>query len=124
MEKQVFQFTDYSVPVEIAGTEFRMDCSIDSGDYIKSTAVELRKLAQQVSSGEKTTEDVVAYGCGIIDYLLGDGAAETIMHGRKNKTSDVMDVCAFLVEVASKYRAEHQNMLKNRAQRRAEAQRK
>lgn len=121
MEKQIFQFTNYDVPVEIAGQEFILNCSTDTGDYLKEVSADLRELAEKIAAKEKTREDILDYGCGVIDHLLGAGAAEKILGTRKNKVSDVMDVCTFLAEVANKFRAERQKAQGNRAQRRAAA---
>lgn len=108
MEKQIFQFTNYDVPVEIAGHEFTLNCSTDTGDYLKGAAANLRKIADQITTGEKTGDDALEYGCEIIDHLLGDGASGQILSGRTSKISDVTDVCMFLTEVAAKFRDERQ----------------
>lgn len=119
MEKQIFQFTNYDVPVEIAGHDFTMNCSADTGDYIKSAAGKLRELANQVAAGEKNNADIVEYGMGFVDHLLGAGAAEKIMNGRdaKNRTSDVMDLCRFMTDIAAKFRTERQKSTKPRHRR-------
>lgn len=120
MEKQIFQFTNYDVPVEIAGHSFTLNCSADTGDYIKAAAGKLRELANQVAAGEKNNADIVEYGMGVVDHLLGAGAAEKILEGRdaKNRTSDVMDLCRFMVEIAAKFRNERQKSTQPRPHRR------
>lgn len=121
MEKQVFQFTNYDVPVEIAGHEFTMNCSTDTGDYLKEVSAELKRLGEQVAKGEKTSKDVLDYGCEVVDHLLGEGSAALVLGNRKSRVSDVMDLCTFLAEVATKFRQERQKAQGNRAQRRAAA---
>lgn len=120
MEKQIFQFTNYDVPVEIAGHSFTLNCSADTGDYIKSVAGKLHELANQVAAGEKNNADIVEYGIGVVDHLLGAGSAEKILEGRdaKNRTSDVMDLCRFMVEIAAKFRNERQKSMQPRHRRR------
>lgn len=118
MEKRVFEFTNYDVPVVIAGHEFTLNCGTDTGDYLKSVGAELKKLAAEIGAGSKSTSDAVAYCKGAIDKLLGDGAAETIMAGRKENLSDAIDVCLFLIQTAAAFGAERRRAQGNRAQHR------
>lgn len=118
MDKQKFEFSNYDVEVEIAGQTFTMDCSSDSGDYFKQIAVDLKKMATEISMGTKTADDAVEYGLKAIDHLLGDGAAEKVFANRKRRLSDVTDVCLFLTETANKFHAERAKIAGNRALRR------
>lgn len=122
--EHVFEFTNYDVPVTIAGREVSMNCSTDTGDYLKKVSVELRQLAEEFGKGEKSHDDVVSYGMGVIDNLLGEGSAKQLLEGRKNKISDTIDLCLFLTEVAAEFRNEHKKTTANRAQRRAVAKKK
>ena len=110
MEKKVFEFTNYDVPVVIAGQEYTLNCSADTGDYLQSVGKELKKLSAEMSSGTKTKDDVVAYGMGIVDKLLGAGTAEQVLGGCEHKLSDVMDLCLFLTKTAAAFKAEHRKI--------------
>lgn len=121
MEKRVFEFTNYDVPVTIAGHEFTMDCSSDTGDYLQKVSKELKNLSAEMAAGTKTKDDVISYGMGVIDKLLGAGAAAKVLGNREHKLSDVLDLCVFLSETAAAFKAERQKIQGNRAQRRAAA---
>lgn len=110
MEKQVFEFVNYDVPLTIGGHEFTMNCSADTGDYLKEVAGKLRTLANEVGSKEKTNADIVAYGEEVIDHLLGAGAAALLLSGRASKVSDTMDICMFLTGVAAKFSEERKKL--------------
>lgn len=118
MTPQKFEFTNYNVPVDIAGHTFTLDCSSETGDYLKSVSENFRSLAKQIGSGEKSVEDAAEYGMQVLDHLLGAGAADTIFTGRKKRVSDITDVCLFLTDVAARFQEEHAKLNSNRAQRR------
>lgn len=120
MNTPVFEFTNYDVEVIIAGHKFTMDCSTDTGDYLKKVAGELHSLADEYSKGQITKENILAYGRKIIDNLLGEGAAETVLAGRKHKISDITDICLFLAQIAAEFQAKKKSQTQNRAQRRAQ----
>ena len=124
MTTQKFEFIDYNVNLDIAGQSFTMDCSSETGDYLKSVAAELRSLATALSNGEKTVDDAVSYGTEVIDHLLGDGAATRIFATRKKRMSDIADLCMWLTEVATKFQKEREKISGNRAERRAAAKNK
>lgn len=105
MEKRVFEFTNRTTPVTIAGHDFVLDCSTKTGDYLKGVGASLRAMAQEIKAGMKTPDDAIAYGMEIIDHLLGDGTANTIFEGRERTVSDLVDVCVFLAETAAEYQA-------------------
>lgn len=119
MTTQKFEFIDYNVNLDIAGQSFTMDCSSETGDYLKVVAAELRSLAAALSDGEKTVDDAVNYGTEVIDHLLGDGAAASIFATRKKRMSDIADLCMWLTEVATKFQKERAKISGNRAERRA-----
>ncbi len=119
MDKRVFNFTDYDIPVTIAGQEYSLNCSSDTGDYLKQVSADLRQFAEDIGKGEKTRDDVVAYGMGVVDRLLGAGAGEHLLGHRQNKVSDIIDLCVFLSEVAADFQKERRKAVENRAQRRA-----
>ena len=119
MTPQKFEFTNYNVPVDIAGHTFTLDCSSETGDYLKSVSENFRDLAKQIGSGEKSVEDAAEYGMQVLDHLLGTGAAETIFTGRKKRVSDITDVCLFLTDVAARFQEERTKLNSNRAQRRS-----
>lgn len=121
MNTQKFAFTNYDVEIEISGHTFTMDCSSDTGDYLKKCAGDLREMAEAISRGEKTAEDAVSYGAAMLDTLLGDGAFEKVFEGRKKRLSDVADICVWLTQVATKFQQERNKVNMNRAQRRAAA---
>jgi len=102
-----FEFTNYDVPIKINGCTFTLDCSSDTGDYLKKSSVELRELAQAMERGEKTTDDAVQYGMTMLDTLLGEGAAEKAFAGRKKRVSDITDICVWLTQVAAEFQLEH-----------------
>ena len=114
-----FEFTDYCVDVDIAGKTFKLDCSSDTGDYMKKVSGEMRDLAASIENGEKTSDDVIAFGEIVINTLLGDGAAAIIFDGRKRKVSDLTDLMVFLSQTARQFQKERQKLTVNRAQRRA-----
>lgn len=124
MENQKFQFTNYEVPIEIGGSKFSLDCSSETGDYLKRCGNELRQLAAEIESGEKTADDAIEYGMKMLDTLLGEGASEKVFDGRKKRLSDVTDICVWLTEVAAKFQQERIKTHQNRAQRRASAKTK
>lgn len=119
MEIQKFEFTDYDVPVEIGGCKFNLDCSSETGDYLKQCSQELRELAAAIGSGEKTADDAIEYGTKMLDTLLGEGASEKVFAGRRKRLSDVTDICVWLTEIAAKFQQERIKTQQNRAQRRA-----
>lgn len=120
MEARKFEFTNYDVPVEIGGHEFVLDCSSDTGDYLKRCSNELREMAVAIGKGEKTSEDAVEYGFKMLDKLLGQGASDKIFEARKKRLSDVTDICLWLTGVATKFQEQRRaNMQGNREQRRA-----
>lgn len=116
MEKLVFEFTNYDVPVAIAGHEFMLNCSSDTGDFLKEVGTELKNLAAEMSAGAKTKDDVIAYGMGVIDKLLGTGAAEKVFGSRERRLSDIMDLCMFLTEAAATFIRARSAQTGNRAQ--------
>lgn len=118
MTPQKFEFTNYNVPVDIAGHTFTLDCSSETGDYLKSVSENFRSLAREIGSGEKSVEDAAEYGMQVLDRLLGKGAADTIFTGRKKRVSDITDVCLFLTDVAARFQEERTKLNGNRAQRR------
>ncbi len=124
MTTQKFEFVDYNVDLDIAGQSFTMDCSSETGDYLKGVAAELRSLAAALANGEKTVDDAVNYGTDVIDHLLGDGAADRIFAARKKRMSDIADLCMWLTEVATKFQKERARISGNRAERRAAAKNK
>lgn len=124
MTTQKFEFVDYNVDLDIAGQSFTMDCSSETGDYLKGVAVELRSLAAALGNGEKTVDDAVNYGTDVIDHLLGDGAAARIFATREKRMSDIADLCMWLTEVATKFQKERAKISGNRAERRAAAKNK
>lgn len=124
MTTQKFEFINYNVDLDIAGQSFTMDCSSETGDYLKGVAVELRSLAAALANGEKTADDAVNYGTDVIDHLLGDGAAARIFATRKKRMSDIADLCMWLTEVATKFQKERAKISGNRAERRAAAKNK
>lgn len=124
MTTQKFEFVDYNVDLNIAGQSFTMDCSSETGDYLKGVAAELRSLAAALANGEKTVDDAVNYGADVIDHLLGDGAATRIFATRKKRMSDIADLCMWLTEVATKFQKERARISGNRAERRAAAKNK
>lgn len=115
MERRVFEFASNDVPVTVAGLEFTLNASSDTGDYLKEVGAELKKLAAEMTAGTKTKEDVVAYGMEVIDKLLGTGTAERLLSDRTDRLSDIMDLCMFLTETVTLFRRERMY----RAQRRA-----
>ena len=121
MTTQKFEFVDYNVDLDIAGQSFTMDCSSETGDYLKGVAAELRSLAAAIANGEKTVDDAVSYGTNVIDHLLGDGAAARIFATRKKRMSDIADLCTWLTGVATKFQEERARISGNRAARRAAA---
>lgn len=124
MEIQKFQFTNYEVPIEIGGSKFSLDCSSETGDYLKRCGNELRQLAAEIESGEKTADDAIEYGLKMLDTLLGAGASEKVFAGRRKRLSDVTDICIWLTEIAEKFQQERIKTHQNRAQRRASAKTK
>lgn len=118
METQKFEFTNYDVPVEIGGCTFYLDCSAETGDYIKQCGNELREMADAIERGEKTADNAIEYGVNMMDTLLGDGASEKVFAGRRKRLSDVVDICVWLTEIAAKFQQERAKTRKNRAQRR------
>lgn len=124
MTTQKFEFVDYNVDLDIAGQSFTMDCSSETGDYLKGVAAELRSLAAALANGEKTVDDAVNHGTDVIDHLLGDGAADRIFAARKKRMSDIADLCMWLTEVATKFQKERARISGNRAERRAAAKNK
>lgn len=118
MTPQKFEFTNYNVPVDIAGHTFTLDCSSETGDYLKSVSENFRSLVREIGSGEKSVEDAAEYGMQVLDHLLGKGAADTIFTGRKKRVSDITDVCLFLTDVAARFQEERAKLNGNRAQRR------
>lgn len=118
MDKRVFEFRNYDAPVTIAGHEFTLNCSSDTGDYLKSVGKTLKELAAEIGAGTKTKNDVISYGESVINELLGAGAAETVLAGRDHKLSDILDICVFLSETAAAFRAERMAQFE-RPQRRA-----
>lgn len=115
MTPQKFEFTNYNVPVDIAGHTFTLDCSSETGDYLKSVSENFRGLAREIGSGEKSVEDAAEYGMQVLDHLLGKGAADTIFTGRKKRVSDITDVCLFLTDVAARFQEERTKLNGNRA---------
>lgn len=124
MTTQKFEFVDYNVDLDIAGQSFTMDCSSETGDYLKGVAAELRSLAAALANGEKIVDDAVSYGTEVIDRLLGDGAADCIFATKKKRMSDIADLCMWLTEVATKFQKERARISGNRAERRAAAKNK
>lgn len=110
--KTSFEFHDYNVPVTIAGLDFTIDCSADTGEYLSSVGKRLYEFAEEVKNGDATLEDVFSYGRGVVDYLLGAGAAKKIFKGRPARISDMADLCVFLMQVVSTYQKEHRLVLK------------
>lgn len=119
MDTPVFEFTNYDVEIELAGQKFIMDCSSDTGDYIKKVSEELRDLAKKYAEDKCTKEDVCVYGRSIIDKLLGTGTAKKLLVGRKHELSDIMDICLFLTKVVAEFGAKKRTQAENRAHRRA-----
>lgn len=124
MTTQKFEFVNYNVDLDIAGQSFTMDCSSETGDYLKGVAAELHSLAAAIANGEKTVDNAVKYGTDVIDHLLGDGAAARIFATRKKRMSDIADLCMWLTEVATKFQKERARINGNRAERRAAAKNK
>lgn len=108
MELQVFEFKEYEVPIEIGWHRFYLDCSADTGDYLRKSAAELKALAEQMEAGEKTIQDAIDYGCKMLDALLGEGSSDKIFEQRKKRLSDIIDICNWLTEIAVKFRKEKQ----------------
>lgn len=119
MEKRVFEFRIYDVPVTIAGRDFTLNCCSDTGDYLRQVSKELKELAAEMAAGTKTKDDVISYGMGVIDKLLGAGAADMLIADRNHKLSDIMDICMFLSETVAAFRSAHLVPSGNRARRRA-----
>lgn len=116
-----FEFTNYNVDVEINGYTFQLDCSSETGNYLKNSASALREIAVAIERGEKTAADAFAFGEEMLDTLLGEGAAEKCFDGRKKRFSDIADMCVWLTQIAAKYQQEHGKKYTNRAQKRAAA---
>lgn len=112
MDIQKFEFTNYDVPVKFGDEVFTLDCSADTGDYLREMANEFGKISDEMKSGEKNTADAINYGLEAIDKLLGAGAAEKIFAGRKKTISDVLDVCMFLLAVDAKFQEMHKKPTK------------
>lgn len=108
MELQVFEFKEYEVPIEIGWHRFYLDCSADTGDYMRKSALELKALAEQMEKGEKTIQDAICFGCKLLDELLGEGSSEKIFEQRKKRLSDIIDICNWLMEIALKFRKERE----------------
>ncbi len=121
MDTQKFEFVNYNVDIEIGGHHFTLDCSSDTGDYLKKCSGELRELAEAMERGEKTSDDAVQYGTAMLDTLLGDGASDKIFADRKKRVSDITDICVWLTQVAAEFQRQRKNTAANRAQRRAAA---
>lgn len=108
MDLQVFEFKEYEVPIEIGWHRFYLDCSADTGDYLKKSAQALKELAGQMETGEKTIQDAIGFGCNMLDDLLGEGASEKIFEQRKKRLSDIIDICNWLMDIAVKFRKERE----------------
>ena len=117
MNSNVFEFTNYDVEVELAGHKFTMDCSTDTGDYLKNAGAELKKLAKGYSAGTVSKENICEFGRDVIDRLLGSGSAETLLNGRKHEVSDIVDICVFLAQIAAKFQTKRVARAENRVQR-------
>lgn len=102
-----FEFTNYVVDVDINNHTFQLDCSSETGDYLKRSAVTLREIAEAMGRGEKTAADAFAFGEEMLDTLLGAGATEKCFEGRKKRVSDILDMCLWLTQIAAAFRAEH-----------------
>ena len=120
MSISAFEFTNYEVEVTLAGQKFTMDCSTDTGDYLKEVSEKMRELAEEYGKGEKTKDDLVTFGKGVIDRILGDGAADKLLSGRTHLISDISDICMYLGEIAAQFQNERKAQTMNRAQRRAQ----
>lgn len=120
MSIPAFEFTNYEVEVTLAGQKFTMDCSTDTGDYLKEVSQKMRELAEAYGNGDKSKDDVCEYGKEVIDHILGDGAADKLLEGRKHLVSDITDICVYLTEIAAQFQKERKAQTMNRAQRRAQ----
>lgn len=98
-----FEFTNYDVEIKISGHIFTLDCSSDTGDYLKKCSGELLELSEAMKRGEKTADDAVQYGMTMLDTLLGDGASDKIFADRKKRVSDILDIGLWLAQVASEF---------------------
>lgn len=116
-----FEFTNYDVEIKISGHIFTLDCSSNTGDYLKKCSGELLELSEAMKRGEKTADDAVQYGMDMLDTLLGDGASDKIFADRKKRVSDITDICVWLTQVAAEFQRQRKNTAANRAQRRAAA---
>ncbi len=110
-----FEFTNYDVEIKISGHIFTLDCSSNTGDYLKKCSGELRELAEAMERGEKTSDDAVQYGTAMLDTLLGDGASDKIFADRKKRVSDITDICVWLTQVAAEFQREREENIKFRA---------
>lgn len=119
MDVQKFEFTSYETDVEINGHIFRLDCSSETGDYLKKSAATLRETADAMGKGEKTADDAYAVGEKMLNDLLGEGAAEKCFEGRKKKLSDIFDICVWLSEVAAKFQQERRKKMASLAKKTA-----
>lgn len=106
MDIQKFEFINYNVDVEIAGHIFSLECTSETGDFIKETANRLRSLSSEIAAGTARPTDALEYGATVIDRLLGEGACDKIFDGRKRRLDDVSDICMFLTNVAVKFQQE------------------
>lgn len=103
MAANVFEFANHNVEVSIAGENFVMDCSIETGDYLQQVARNLREIAEEIKNKTKTADDAVAYGVEVVDHLLGNGAADKIFKNRKKNLDDMSDLCLFLTQIGVEY---------------------
>lgn len=102
-----FQFVNYDVEVEVGNNTFVLSCTAETGDYMKKVGKSFTELAIAINDGEKTTADAIAYGTEVVDHLLGVGATEKIFAGRKKKVDDFSDLCLFLMNTITEFRAKH-----------------
>lgn len=115
MDIQRFEFTNYDVEVQFGDDTYMLDCSTDTGEFLRTAAAELSELVDDFENGKKSIDDAVSYGLAVIDRLLGAGASEKIFAGRKKRMADIIDICMFLARAVAKFQAEQRKAPGGRA---------
>lgn len=109
-----FEFGDYRLKLNIAGCAFDIDCGGSIHEKLSTYYTEglaLEKLAREEGVSE---EKQLAWGLGVIDGILGDGASDKIFEGRDKTAFDANRIVSYIAEKI----AEKRTSGLNRAQRR------
>ena len=99
----IFNFKDYTLELNIAGTSVVVNCSSELSDRITDYASLLTTLSEQVAKKEKNVSDAITVFRTLTDDILGQGRFEEIFKSRKPTVYDCADVLLFLITEIKKH---------------------